>query len=189
MKRPALFIAGPLVLAACGPVQSSSLLVDAQAELAAARTAEAEKQAPFEYTAAEEYLHKAREEQSYADYEVSIDFARKARDCARLARQISEAKMRTAVGATGASTAGAPRCRPGPERSVAMLDPSEEPAAKDPRAGQKNAKDKAKVVADEAKKKATIKSDPNEPKDPKAPKTTPKKVVAPKDESLPEGDE
>jgi hypothetical protein len=169
------------VIAACGPVQSSALLVDAQAELAAAKTAEAEKQAPFEYTAAEEYLHKAREEQSYADYEVSVTFARKARDCALLARRIAESKTRAALGASGASTAGSPRCRPGPERSLVMLDPNEEPAAQDP-GGTKKTKPKKRSPSKPAVK--------DEPKDPSVgPAKAPKQVVKPKDEALPEGDE
>src|SRR5437763_432967 len=157
--RSVLFL---LPVLGCGPLQSSTLLVDAQAELAAAKTAEAEKAAPFEFTAAEEYLHKAREEQSYADYEVSVTFAKKARDCARLARQISETKMRTTMGATGGATGVSPKCRPGPERSIAMLDPNEEPAAQEPQSAKKT----GKKVAKEAKKRTVVKPGPEEPKDP-----------------------
>ena len=66
------------LLAACGPTQSTALIMDADAQLEAARAADAAKLAPFEYTSAEAYLHKAREEQGYADFEVSIDFGHKA---------------------------------------------------------------------------------------------------------------
>ena len=45
--------------------------------------------APFEYYSALEYLHKAREEVGYSDYEAAIVFARQARKHARTARDIS----------------------------------------------------------------------------------------------------
>lgn len=106
----------PIVLVACGPVQSATILVDAQAELAAAETLDAKSHAPFEFVAAEEYLHKAREEQSYAEYETAVGFARKARDCARLARLLAEAKTRDKSGTERPRPAGAPSCRPGPDR-------------------------------------------------------------------------
>ena len=69
----------------CGPVISSYLIVGAQADLEGAQAAEAEKYAVYEYTAAAEYLHKAREEQGYADFGPSIDFAYKAQDLAQKA--------------------------------------------------------------------------------------------------------
>jgi Domain of unknown function (DUF4398) len=65
-------------LSACGPVQSTAYLLDADVALEAARTADAEKYAPYEYTAARLYLLKAREEVGYSDYDVALDFARKA---------------------------------------------------------------------------------------------------------------
>ncbi|HCF62732.1 MAG TPA: hypothetical protein DFS52_32680 [Myxococcales bacterium] len=81
------------VLGACGPTKSTALIMDADVQLEAARTAGAEKLAPYEYTAAIEYLHKAREEQGYADFEVAIDFANKALDNAVKAKKKSmEAK-------------------------------------------------------------------------------------------------
>lgn len=67
-----------LGLTACGPTQSTALIMDGDVQLEAARMADAPKLAPYEYTAAEAYLHKAREEQGYSDFEISIDFARKA---------------------------------------------------------------------------------------------------------------
>jgi hypothetical protein len=123
-------LAGVLAFAAgCGPIQSGSLVVEAQAELAAAQTAGAEKHAPFEYVAAEEYLHKAREEQSYSDFEISTSFARKARDCARAAKQIAESATRATMSLQGGGTKTS-RCRPGPERMRPMLDANEEAAAR-----------------------------------------------------------
>jgi hypothetical protein len=69
----------------CGPIISTYLIVGAQADLEGAQAAEAEKYAVYEYTAASEYLHKAREEQGYADFGPSIDFAYKAQDLAQKA--------------------------------------------------------------------------------------------------------
>jgi hypothetical protein len=73
----------------CGPVQSTSLILDADVQLEAARAADAPKYAPYEYTLADAYLHKAREEQGYADYEVCIDFAHKALDNAKKAKDLA----------------------------------------------------------------------------------------------------
>lgn len=72
-------------LSGCGPLISTYLIVSAQADLDGAKAAEAEKYAVYEYTAASEYLHKAREEQGYSDFGPSIDFAYKAMDLAEKA--------------------------------------------------------------------------------------------------------
>ncbi|MFO8072335.1 MAG: DUF4398 domain-containing protein [Polyangia bacterium] len=45
--------------------------------------------APYEYYSALEYLHKAREEVGYSDYEAAIEYAREARKMGRKARDIS----------------------------------------------------------------------------------------------------
>jgi hypothetical protein len=71
----------------CGPTRSTALIMDAEVELEAARTADAPKLAPYEYTAAAAYLKKAREEQGYSDFEVAIDFAEKAVKNAREAKR------------------------------------------------------------------------------------------------------
>ncbi len=85
--RPILVGLALAVLQACGPTQSTALIIDADVELQAARTADASKLAPYEFTAAELYLHKAREEQGYSDFEQAIDFAQKAVTYARDAKQ------------------------------------------------------------------------------------------------------
>lgn len=78
----------------CGPIQSTSLIMDADVQLDAARAADAPKFAPYEYTLAEAYLHKAREEQGYADYEVCIDFAQKALDNAKRAKELAVTQVK-----------------------------------------------------------------------------------------------
>ena len=81
--RGLLLVAGALT--ACGPVQSTSVLVDAAASVAAARTAGAERTAPYEFVSAEAYLAKAREEQGHAEYELSIALGQRSIACARAA--------------------------------------------------------------------------------------------------------
>lgn len=89
MKR---LLAVPLLLslslasASCGPVQSTALLLDAEVQLQAAKTAGADKYAPYEWTAANLYIRKAREEVGYSDFEVAVDFAQKAARFAKEAR-------------------------------------------------------------------------------------------------------
>jgi Domain of unknown function (DUF4398) len=77
---------GAVVITGCGPVQSAAFLLDAQAMLDSARTAQAEKLAPYEWTAANLYLAKSREEVGYSEYEQAVDYARKAVDFATRAR-------------------------------------------------------------------------------------------------------
>ncbi len=73
--------------AACGPFLSTSALRDADAELALARTAGADRRATYEYTAAEAYLDKAREVARHSQYEGSQELAEKAVRLARQARK------------------------------------------------------------------------------------------------------
>ena len=74
-------------LPACGPIQSTSALIDADVEIEAARAAGAATSATYEFVSAEAYLHKAREEVGYAQYELAADFAAKSRDVAKAARK------------------------------------------------------------------------------------------------------
>ena len=76
-----------LPLAGCGPIQSTSSLISADVEVEAARAAGAAASSPYEFTAAEAYLHKAREVQGRAQYETSAEFASRARELAREARK------------------------------------------------------------------------------------------------------
>jgi hypothetical protein len=76
--------------AGCGPVQYVSQVTQrASTELAAARSANADKLAPYEFTTAELYLHKAREEAGYSDYQAAIRFGKKAELMARKARRLA----------------------------------------------------------------------------------------------------
>lgn len=83
-------------LGACGPVQYvAQVTQDASREVAAARSAQADKYAPYEYTMATEFLHKAREEAGYADYQSAIRFGKKAESMAKKARTLAIEKAGT----------------------------------------------------------------------------------------------
>jgi hypothetical protein len=103
-----------LLLAGCGPVEYINQVTRrASSEVAAARAVDAEKYAPYEFTLAVEYLHKAREEAGYADYQAAIRFGESAEKKARDARRIA------------LSLAGTEPTNPG----EAPIDPSSLPAS------------------------------------------------------------
>jgi hypothetical protein len=79
--------------------------------VAAAKLANAEQYAPYEYTAAVEYLHKAREEAGYAEYQVAIAYGRRSEELATRARAIASEKG--APGAEARTTRTEPPARPG----------------------------------------------------------------------------
>jgi hypothetical protein len=85
MVRSATFVGvfACVLSTGCGPIWSSVVIANAEADVAAATAANAETLAPYEYTSATEYLQKAREEQSFAEFEAAIDFANVARDQAQ----------------------------------------------------------------------------------------------------------
>ena len=73
----------------CGPVESTMVIVEADTALHNAKTAGAADRSPYEFVAAEQYLHKAREMWGNADFEYAIDYATKARDLSLKARERS----------------------------------------------------------------------------------------------------
>src|SRR5215831_1224448 len=81
-------------LGGCGPVEYiNQVSFKAASALAAAKEAQADRYAPYEYTAAETYLHKAREEAAYAQYQDSIEYGRKAEEQAHKARAIALSRL------------------------------------------------------------------------------------------------
>lgn len=95
-----VLLVGAATASGCGPILSTSFIIDAEAKMAAAEAAEAPTYAPYEYTAAEAYLQKAHEELGYADYGPALDFAAKAADLAeRGAARANDEKARHLDGA------------------------------------------------------------------------------------------
>ena len=76
-----------LSLVGCGPIVGGVQILNADIALSAARTAGAEKDAKYEYVAAQEYLQKAREEHGYSDYWAARVYADKATALAKKAKQ------------------------------------------------------------------------------------------------------
>lgn len=94
-------------IASCGPIEYLNQVGSrAASAIAAARRAQAERYAPFEYTAAQEYLHKAREEAGYSQYETSIEYGRRAEELAN--RAIAIAATSQAAAAAAPATPAAP---------------------------------------------------------------------------------
>jgi hypothetical protein len=84
--RLLLALLGLALMAGCGPIQSTSALIDADVELEGARAAGAQTAATFEYTTAEAYLRKARELAGYSQFEHAAVFAARSREIATEAR-------------------------------------------------------------------------------------------------------
>jgi hypothetical protein len=88
MRRLATVLLVPAL--GCGPVQYiGTVSQSAASEVAAARAANAEKYAPYEFTAALLYLHKAREEEGYAEHQAAVRLGRQAQEHAAKARRIA----------------------------------------------------------------------------------------------------
>lgn len=123
------------LLPGCGPILSSVIIVRAEAALEGAQTAGADQYATYEYVAAKEYLHKAREEQGYADFGPAIDFATKAEDMAKKSMdraEVEKTRLGEESGAQWEEPEGdqaTPRAvvkKPGAKKSVPKKDTRKE---------------------------------------------------------------
>ena len=77
----------------CGPIEYlTSTTSRASKAVAAAKAVEADRLAPYEYYGAVEYLHKAREEAGYANFQVAVEFGRQAATLAQKARELAARK-------------------------------------------------------------------------------------------------
>ena len=102
-------------VAGCGPIEYLvHVPFDASGAIAEARQAGAEQAAPYEMTAAGEYLHKARELAGAARFQGAVEFGRKAAQLARDARRITyqKARLRAEDGAAAKPSPPAPGSRP-----------------------------------------------------------------------------
>lgn len=77
-------------IASCGPIRSTSSISQAEVELERARVNEAYQKSPYEFFSARYYLHKAKEEWGYSEFEASFDYADEAKDAAESARRRAE---------------------------------------------------------------------------------------------------
>lgn len=94
-RRVRAALVGWAVLACigCGPVEYLNQVSGrAAAALAQAKRLGADTHAPYEYTAAAAYLHKAREEAGHSSYQVAIEYGRRAEELANRAESIARDK-------------------------------------------------------------------------------------------------
>ena len=85
--RVALATIAIATLAACGPINSTAALIDAEVEIEAARAAGAAQSSIYEFAGAEANYAKARELAGRARYEASTRFATNAVMLAKSARK------------------------------------------------------------------------------------------------------
>ena len=112
----ALLLGLALLAPGCGPIEYLNQVARKAAQaVAEAKKADAERWAPYEYWSAVEYLHKAREEGGYADYQVAIEFGKKAQDYAHQARDLArERAVSSPEGEEALPQGGVPTFHPVP---------------------------------------------------------------------------
>jgi len=91
MRRLALIT---LLTTGCGPIgYVSTVTFQASKAVQEAKASRAPELAPYEYTAAVEYLHKARDVGGYARYHEAIEWGKKARDLGYEAVKLSRERQ------------------------------------------------------------------------------------------------
>jgi hypothetical protein len=96
-------------LLGCGPVEYLNQVGRrAPAALAQAQQRGAESLAPYEYTAALEYLREAREQAARSSYQRALDYGRRAEELASRAEGIAREKALRAAPPSPASSPGQP---------------------------------------------------------------------------------
>jgi len=119
-----LVAAGLGVFAACGPVRSTVVLIQADQALKEARSLGSMETAPYPTQLAEELIEKAREEQGYSSYDTATQLAEEAKALAEDAVKLARA---TAVEATEEGPAEEGPAEEGPaEEGPAEEGPAEE---------------------------------------------------------------
>jgi hypothetical protein len=109
MRLLCLAILGTVLLLACGPVDYlSTVTLKATRALAEARTANAERLAPYEYWSAVEYLRMAKEMAAYADYLVANKYGEEAAKMATDARRLAAEKAQAGPAATATGSDESP---------------------------------------------------------------------------------
>jgi hypothetical protein len=109
-----------LAAAGCGPIEYiHNVPFRAAGAVGEAKHLNADKYAPYEITAAREYLHKARELGGYARFHSSVSFAEKATKLAGEAKRMCQEKAREVEDKPEAPSPVAPQVAPsGPNQSV-----------------------------------------------------------------------
>ena len=112
-------------LGACGPIEYVNQVTrKASSEVEAAKAVKADKHAPYWYTLAVEYLHKAREEAASADFQSANRFGRRSAKAARKARSVAIEQARN-------PDAEPPTMESAEEEEIEIVDPSSDEATAD----------------------------------------------------------
>jgi len=110
-----------LVLHGCGPIQYVDTVTrKASSSVEAAKAVNADKYAPYFYTLAVEYFHRAKHEAAHSDYQAANRFGRKSREAADMARKVA---VQRAANGTVPKTSVEPE--PGEKKTTAPLVPEE----------------------------------------------------------------
>lgn len=114
MKR-LLCVAAAATLCGCiGPVDYlTTTALKARRAVAEARTANAEKLAPYEYWSAVIYLKMSREKAGHADFEDSWKYGRKSAEMGTLAKKLASEKAET----------GPTAIQPAPDETPVVVEP------------------------------------------------------------------
>ncbi len=89
MIRIFLMLVVGLVVAGCGPVQSTVEISQATVDIQAAHRLQAQKKAPYYFYKAKAYLLKAKDERAYSDFDEAKVLAQKAIELAQKAKEIA----------------------------------------------------------------------------------------------------
>ena len=80
----------PMISTGCGPIEYiATVPLDAAGAISRAKQVDADKFAPYEITAAEQYVHKSRELAGYARFHSAVTFGSKAAESARRAEKLA----------------------------------------------------------------------------------------------------
>lgn len=89
-----------LLVSACGPVDYLyTVTAKGTRAVADAKTAGAEKLAPYEYWSAVTFLRMAREKAGSADYEIAVDYGDRAVEMGRTAKRLASERAAAGPGA------------------------------------------------------------------------------------------
>ncbi len=120
--RMLCLLGGLLLLTPGCAGRAAYYLVDATRSYQDAVNAEAESAAVYEFTLAEEYLRKAREEDGYADYQAAETLAKRATEEARKAKEIAEQVGVAPADTKGMSDEAKPAVAPAPTTPAPDVD-------------------------------------------------------------------
>ena len=134
----------PTVLAACGPVRSTVVLIQADKALREARALGSAEIAPYPTEMSSQLIEKAKEEQGYSSYDTATVLAEDARTLARDALRLAKESGAAEEPAAEEPAAEEPAAEePAAEEPAAEEPAAEEPAAEEPAAEEPAAEEPA----------------------------------------------